>query len=99
MCDVTHVLNKRTKRSNSDLLFNTTIHNKLATMVSVPAPAPFLPCSGEPAIPFVTWGKIFENYLIAINATGDAWPDARKRAILLHSLGTEGQRLFYTYCI
>ncbi|KAL0153866.1 hypothetical protein M9458_050848 [Cirrhinus mrigala] len=65
-------------------------------MVSVPAPAPFLPCSGEPAIPFVTWRKIFENYLLAINATGGSWPDARKRAVLLHSLGTEGQRLFYT---
>ncbi|KAL1277069.1 hypothetical protein QQF64_023742 [Cirrhinus molitorella] len=65
-------------------------------MVSVPAPTPFLPCSGEPAIPFVTWRKIFENYLLAINATGSSWPDARKRAVLLHSLGTEGQRLFYT---
>lgn len=40
---------------------------------------------------------MFENYLLAINATGDSWPDARKRAILLHSLGTEGQRLFYTF--
>ncbi|KAI2643843.1 Retrovirus-related Pol polyprotein from transposon 17.6 [Labeo rohita] len=65
-------------------------------MVSVPAPAPFLPCSGEPAIPFITWRKIFENYLLAINATGGSWSDARKRAVLLHSLGTEGQRLFYT---
>lgn len=66
-------------------------------MVSVPTPASFLPCSGEPAIPFATWRKMFENYLLAINATGDSWPDARKRAILLHSLGTEGQRLFYTF--
>ncbi len=38
-------------------LLSTREHNKLATMVSVPAPAPFLLCSGEPAIPFVTWRK------------------------------------------
>lgn len=31
-----------------------------------------------------------------INSRGDAWPDARRRATLLHCLGTEGQRLFYT---
>ncbi len=77
-------------------LLSTREHNKLATMVSVPVPAPFLLCSGEPAIPFVTWRKMFEKYLLAINATGGSWPDARKRAVLLHSLGTEGQRLFYT---
>ena len=33
--------------------------------------------------------------MLVINATGDSWPDARKRAGLLHALGTEGQRLFY----
>ena len=33
--------------------------------------------------------------MLVINATGDSWPDARKRAVLLHALGTEGQRLFY----
>lgn len=31
-----------------------------------------------------------------INARGDAWPDARRRATFLHCLGTEGQRLFCT---
>jgi len=39
---------------------------------------------------------MFENYLLVIDATGDAWPEERKRAVLLHALGTEGQRLFYT---
>lgn len=34
--------------------------------------------------------------MLAINATGNSWPDARKRAMLIHALGTEGQRLFYT---
>ncbi|XP_026202834.1 uncharacterized protein LOC113153427 [Anabas testudineus] len=63
--------------------------------VSVPLPAPFMPCPGEPAIAFTTWLKMFENYMLVIDATGDSWPDARKRAVLLHALGTEGQRLFY----
>ncbi len=31
-----------------------------------------------------------------INASGDEWPEARTRALLLHCLGTEGQRIFYT---
>ncbi|KAL1251129.1 hypothetical protein QQF64_018925 [Cirrhinus molitorella] len=63
--------------------------------VSVPAPAMFLPCPGEPSMPFDMWLRIFQNYLLVINATGDAWPDTRKRATLLHCLGTEGQRIFY----
>ncbi|CAL9701834.1 unnamed protein product [Knipowitschia caucasica] len=64
--------------------------------ISVPLPAPFMPCPGEPAIPFTTWLKMFENYMLVIAATGDSWPEERKRAVLLHALGTEGQRLFYT---
>ncbi len=63
---------------------------------SVPSPPPFLSGSGEPPLPFDTWQKIFQNYMIVIQATGDAWPEARRRAVLLHCLGTEGQRLFYT---
>uniref|UniRef100_A0A3Q0QR71 Retrotransposon gag domain-containing protein n=1 Tax=Amphilophus citrinellus TaxID=61819 RepID=A0A3Q0QR71_AMPCI len=35
--------------------------------------------------------EMFDNYMLVIAASGDGWPDARKRA-----LGTEGQRLFYT---
>ncbi|KAK7910413.1 hypothetical protein WMY93_015097 [Mugilogobius chulae] len=64
--------------------------------ISVPLPAPFMPCPGTPAIPFPTWLKMFENYMLVIGATGDSWPEERKRAVLLHALGTEGQRLFYT---
>ena len=63
---------------------------------NVPFPCFFLPTPGVPSIPFKTWRQIFENYLLVINATGNAWPAARRRAVLLHCLGTEGQRLFYS---
>lgn len=63
---------------------------------SVPMPAFFLPTVGKPTVPFSTWKKIFQNYLLVIRAQGDTWPDARVCADLLHCLGTEGQRLFYT---
>lgn len=65
-------------------------------LVSAPFPNPFLPCPGEPVLPLVTWMKMFRNYMLVINATGDSRPEARKQALLLHCLGTEGQRLFYT---
>ena len=38
---------------------------------------------------------MFNNYMLVINATGNAWPTTRKRATLLHCLGAEGQRIFY----
>lgn len=56
----------------------------------------FLPCPGEPAISFKTWVRMFENYLLVIHANGDEWPEARRRALLLHYLGSEGQRIFHT---
>lgn len=56
---------------------------------SVATPPLFLPHVGESAIPFETWRKFFDG-------DSDAWPDARRRAVLLHCLGTEGQHLFYT---
>ncbi len=59
-------------------------------------PTPFLPCPGELSIPFDVWLKMFRNYLLFVNASGDEWPAARKRALFLHCLGTEDQRLFYT---
>lgn len=39
---------------------------------------------------------MFRNYMLVINATGAAWPEARRRATLLHCLGAEGQRTFYS---
>ena len=65
--------------------------------LNVPFPSFFLPTPGEPSVPFKTWRQIFENYLLVIGASGNAWPVARRRAVLLHCLGTEGQRLFYSF--
>eukprot|EP00118_Oscarella_pearsei_P020264 m.218920 g.218920 ORF g.218920 m.218920 type:complete len:1393 (+) comp39915_c0_seq7:688-4866(+) len=57
-------------------------------------PAPFLPCPGAPPIPWKTWITAFDTYLLA---SGLAIADAfRKRALLLHCLGVEGQRVFET---
>lgn len=47
-------------------------------------------------MPFKTWLQVFDNYLLVINATGNAWPAARKRAVLLHCIGAEGQRIFHS---
>ncbi|XP_023806938.1 uncharacterized protein K02A2.6-like [Oryzias latipes] len=63
---------------------------------NVPFPDVFLPCPGEPIMPFKTWIRMFENYLLVINAGGDAWPEIRLLALLLHCLGSEGQRIFHT---
>lgn len=68
----------------------------MATRMAVNLPPTYLQCPGEPAIPFSIWIQMFENYLLAIHAEGDDWPDTRKRATLLHCLGTEAQRIFYT---
>lgn len=63
--------------------------------ISVPLPAPFMPCPGEPAISFPTWLKMLENYMLVIGATRENWPEERKCAVLLlHAVGTEGQRPF-----
>lgn len=61
---------------------------------NVPLPCFFLSIPSEPSIPFKTWRQIFKNYLLVIGATGNSWPDARRRAVLLLCLGSEGQRLF-----
>ena len=55
-------------------------------------PPPFLATPGEPAIPWVDWVPLFENFLLAVG--GEAFSEARQRALLLHSLGTEGQRIY-----
>lgn len=59
-------------------------------------PTPFLPLPGEPSISFDVWLNISRNYLLVLNASGDEWTVARKKAIFLHCLGTEGQILVYT---
>jgi len=64
--------------------------------MAVHLPPTYLQCPGEPAILFGIWTQMFENYLLAIHAEGDDWPDTCKCATLLHCLGTEAQRIFYT---
>lgn len=62
--------------------------------MSVQPPPSFLATPGEPKYPWIHWRKIFENYIIASGASDYA--DGRKKAILLHCLGPEGQTIFYT---
>ncbi|XP_077496437.1 uncharacterized protein LOC144107321 [Amblyomma americanum] len=57
-------------------------------------PPPFLPVPGRPAVAWPQWFRISENYVLASGAS-ECTPDCRK-ALLLHSLGVEGQRIFYT---
>uniref|UniRef100_UPI003590066A uncharacterized protein isoform X2 n=1 Tax=Myxine glutinosa TaxID=7769 RepID=UPI003590066A len=52
---------------------------------------PFLQNPGEHSMPFTTWTRVFENFVLAIQET--ALADARKRALLIHCLGTEGMPL------
>lgn len=60
----------------------------------MPPPPVFLQCLGEFSTLFNMWLRIFSNYMLVINATGNAWPEARKRTTLLHCLGAKGQRIF-----
>lgn len=60
-------------------------------------PAPFLQNVGDPPIPFKAWIRSFENFLLAM--AEEELPDTRKRALLIHCLGAEGQRLFYTLIV
>uniref|UniRef100_H3AIB4 Uncharacterized protein n=1 Tax=Latimeria chalumnae TaxID=7897 RepID=H3AIB4_LATCH len=42
------------------------------------------------------WMKMFENYMLVMDAAGENRSGAQKRAGLLHCLGTGGQCIFYT---
>ncbi|XP_064456893.1 uncharacterized protein LOC135367526 [Ornithodoros turicata] len=57
-------------------------------------PSTFLPTPGEPSSPWEQWKQSFLTFLKAVD--GDGYPPARKRAILLHCLGAEGQRIFHS---
>uniref|UniRef100_A0A3Q2V0A0 Retrotransposon gag domain-containing protein n=1 Tax=Haplochromis burtoni TaxID=8153 RepID=A0A3Q2V0A0_HAPBU len=61
-------------------------------LLSLQPPAVFLDCPGEPKIPFAAWKKLFDNYLLAIG--GNDFATERKRALLIHCLGMEGQRIY-----
>lgn len=62
--------------------------------MNISQPPPFLHLPGDPAVPWNQWLSGFRMYLVALD--GDGYAAARKRALLLHCLGTEGQRLFNT---
>ena len=57
-------------------------------------PSPFLALPGEPPVPWPRWYESFQNYILALGLKDVS--DARMKAILLHCLGTEGQRIFHT---
>ena len=56
----------------------------------------FLASGPEPPVPWPIWGKSFTNTLHATSA--DTFPDSRKISILIHSLGDEGRRIWYSIC-
>ena len=62
---------------------------------SLPPPSPFLALPGEPPVPWIRWIGSFETYLLAAGLEDVS--DVRKRALLLHCLGAEGQRVFGTF--
>lgn len=55
---------------------------------------PFLALAGEPAIPWSLWHESFKTLIAAMGPTDS--PDARWRALLIHSLGNEGQHILRT---
>lgn len=57
-------------------------------------PEPFLPTPGLPSVPWPQWHGMFNVYLLATGAA-EFLPERRK-ALLLHCLGAEGQRIFNT---
>ncbi|KFD51355.1 hypothetical protein M513_07760 [Trichuris suis] len=75
------------------LHFGDELSDLTAQVNALVPPTPFLEHPGEPVTPFRTWIRIFNNYLLA--AFPAKLSDERKQAILLNSLGVEGQRLFY----
>ncbi|KAH6945972.1 hypothetical protein HPB50_010957 [Hyalomma asiaticum] len=63
-----------------------------AALAALLPPPPFLATPGTPAIPWPRWVRLFEDFLLASGATD--LPAPRRRALLLHCLGREGQRIF-----
>ncbi|KAL1444471.1 hypothetical protein MTO96_029828 [Rhipicephalus appendiculatus] len=60
-------------------------------------PDPFLPTPGRPVQPWSRWHDMFKVYLLASGAS--EFSPERRKAILLHSLGPEGQRIFNTLSV
>lgn len=55
----------------------------------------FFTNAGEPPTAFTSWIRMFENYLLAISDTEVS--EERKPALLIQSLGVEGQHICYTF--
>ena len=62
--------------------------------LALPPPIPFLALPGEPPVPWIRWLESFETYIAALGL--DEASDPRRRALLMHCLGTEGQPIFRT---
>lgn len=60
--------------------------------ISVVPPPNFLAQPGPPSIPWEDWIVMFENYLDALD--GQDFSAKRKKALLLSTLGKEGQQIF-----
>ncbi|KAL1436322.1 hypothetical protein MTO96_049830 [Rhipicephalus appendiculatus] len=59
------------------------------------APPPFfLATPGQPPLPWEQWEQMFNVYLVASGAA--EFTPARRKAIFLHCLGPEGQRIYQT---
>jgi len=65
-------------------------------ILAMSEPLLFMLCLGGPLTPFNMWMRIFNNYLLVINAKENAWPEVCKRATLLYCLGAERQQIFYS---
>ena len=60
------------------------------------APTPFLVSPGDPPVSWSRWFSSFQIYMTATGLDDVNVQDGRKRAILIHCLGTEGQRIFHS---
>jgi hypothetical protein len=61
---------------------------------SVPLPTAFLPSPGEPVVPWKDWKRAFSTYVVASGAS--EYTVERQIALLVHSLGQEGQRIYHS---
>lgn len=61
-----------------------------------PFSMPFLQCPCEPALPFNTWLKIFQNYLQVVATSFNEWSDSQKWALPLHCLENRRTETLYT---
>ncbi|KAH7936962.1 hypothetical protein HPB49_006666 [Dermacentor silvarum] len=67
-----------------------TSHAYPMAFAGIAPPDPFLPTPGRPVQPWSRWHDMFKVYLVASGAS--EFSPERRRALLLHSLGPEGQQ-------